>query len=180
MGFKDRNGNTSLRNPGNSAAPFRFACSVVGAVHQVAPIVRIGWRRACVMAFVCVAAQLLLAGASRAASQSSSVVLFGDQNVESLSDSDGSGAAEAFPVVSGTSGSAQSITVYITSKQTLKAALYSSKGSAPGSLLASGSLAPTGTGWQTVTIPSTSVSAGATYWIALLGPVNYRDGNEAG
>jgi hypothetical protein len=107
-------------------------------------------------------------------------VLFGDQNVESGNDSDVSGMSEAFPFVNGTSGTAQSITVYITKKHSLNAALYSSKSSRPGSLLASGSLAASGTGWQTVTIPSTSVTSGATYWIALLGPVNYRDGSTAG
>ena len=111
---------------------------------------------------------------------SGGTVLLGDQNVESVNDSNGSGKAEAFPFVSGASGTAQSITVYITSRQSLKAALYSSKSSRPSSLLASGTLAPPGTGWQTVTIPSTSVTAGATYWIALLGPVNYRDGRNAG
>ncbi len=109
-------------------------------------------------------------------------VLFGDQSVESNLDSVGSGTAASFPFSNSTTGSAQSVTVYIDSNSrapSLLVGVYASNGANPGSLIASGSLAaPQGGAWNTIAIPSTNVSAGQVYWVAVLasgGTLDFRD-----
>src|SRR5579875_1325177 len=100
-------------------------------------------------------------------------VLFGDQSVEQSVDSNAAGSAEAFPFTSQTSGTAQSIEVYVDSHnaaQTLVVGIYASSGGQPGARLTSGSLSsPRAGAWNTVPVASASVLAGRTYWIALLG-----------
>ena len=113
----------------------------------------------------------------------SSSVLFGDQSVESTLDSNTAGLAEAFPFSDATSGNAGSISVYIDARNRARVVtlgLYNSNGSGrPAALLGSGSLsAPQSGTWNTVSIASTSVSAGHTYWLAILsssGAVYFRD-----
>ena len=100
-------------------------------------------------------------------------VLFGDQNVETGLDSNTAGWAEAFPFTDTTTGSAQSITVYVDSHSragTLIAGLYSDNNGHPGTLLASGtSTSPASGDWNTVGIASTAVTSGTKYWVTLLG-----------
>ena len=100
-------------------------------------------------------------------------VLFGDQNVETGLDSNSAGWAEAFPFTDTTTGSAQSITVYVDSHSragTLIAGLYSDHNGHPGTLLASGTnTSPASAAWNTVTIASTAVTSGTKYWVTLLG-----------
>jgi hypothetical protein len=111
-------------------------------------------------------------------------MLFGDQLVESVRDSDDPGEAEAFPFTNATAGSASSITVYVDSGNQatqLVAGLYADHNGDPSSLIASGSLSSPASGaWDTVAIPSTAVQSGTTYWISILGrggSLNFRDGN---
>ncbi|MGZ4181607.1 MAG: hypothetical protein ACXVUL_13120 [Solirubrobacteraceae bacterium] len=88
-------------------------------------------------------------------------------------DSNAAGWAEAFPFTGTTTGSAQSITVYVDSHNragTLIAGLYSDNNGHPGTLLASGTkTSPASAAWNTVGIASTAVTSGAKYWVTLLG-----------
>ena len=100
-------------------------------------------------------------------------MLLGDQNVETGLDSNSAGWAEAFPFTDTTTGSAQSITVYVDSHShagTLIAGLYSDHNGHPGTLLASGTkTSPASGAWNTVAIASTAVTSGTKYWVTLLG-----------
>ena len=100
-------------------------------------------------------------------------MLLGDQNVETGLDSNSAGSAEAFPFTGTTTGSAQSITVYVDSHSragTLIAGLYSDHNGHPGALLASGTkTSPAGAAWNIVSIASTAVTSGTKYWVTLLG-----------
>ena len=100
-------------------------------------------------------------------------ILLGDQNDESGVDSIGAGRAEAYPFIATTSGSAQSITIYLDSRNragSLIAGIYSDSNGQPGTLLVSGTNRSLTSGaWNTVTIASTSVSSGNKYWVTLLG-----------
>ena len=111
--------------------------------------------------------------ALRATAGASDPVLFGDQTAESGLDANTAGWAEAFPFTGATTGSAQSITIYVDSHSTAKtliAGLYSDHNGHPGALLASGTKGSPGSGaWNLVTIPSTAVASGTKYWVALLG-----------
>jgi hypothetical protein len=99
-------------------------------------------------------------------------VLFGDQTVETKTDSNPAGDPQAFAVPNTATGTAQSIAVYLdpTSAATsLSMGLYADNGGHPGTLLASGTLSsPAAGAWNSVSIPATSVSPG-TYWLAVLG-----------
>jgi hypothetical protein len=113
-----------------------------------------------------------MTGAARGATNSGSV-LFGDQTIEANQDQNSAGWAEAFPFASANSGTATSVSVYVdgsSSARTLIAGIYSDKSGHPGSLLGSGSLAsPKRSAWNVVTVQGAAVSAGSTYWIAVLG-----------
>jgi hypothetical protein len=109
-------------------------------------------------------------------------VLLGDQTVEAGVDQNSAGWAEAFPFSGASSGNATSISVYIdpaNSAKTLVAGIYSDKGGHPGSLLGSGSLSsPKAGAWNVVSVTGIAVSAGSTYWIAVLatsGTLYFRD-----
>src|SRR5438270_12250795 len=62
------------------------------------------------------AASAKITAASAAALAGRDPVLLGDQNVESGVDSNSPGLAQAFPFIDTTSGSAQSITIYLDSR----------------------------------------------------------------
>jgi hypothetical protein len=109
-------------------------------------------------------------------------VLFGDQTIEATSDSAPAGSANAFPFNDQITGTAATISIYVGSNNQasgLVAGIYSDKHGRPGSLLATGSLSlPTAGAWDTMSISSTSISAGRTYWIAVLGSgggLSFRD-----
>jgi outer membrane protein assembly factor BamB len=117
------------------------------------------------------------------------VVLAGDQTVESNHDSNTAGSAEAFRTTAGTSGTAQTITVYVDSTSTatsLTAGLYADASGHPGALLGQGTIAAPAKGaWDDVPISGAAVTAGATYWIAILGPsgagtIQFRDKSGGG
>ncbi len=99
--------------------------------------------------------------------------LLGDGSVEPTLDSNAPGSAEAFPFTATASGSTAALSVYVDSHNSatkLIAGLYASNGGQPGSLLTSGSLSsPQAGSWNTVTVGATAVTAGHTYWLAVLG-----------
>ena len=103
-----------------------------------------------------------------------STVLLGDQNVESQADSSlPLGTAEAFQTTAISSGNVQSLALFLDSTSTVSqvvAGLYADAAGHPGSLLSQGispQLVPGA--WNTISIPTTSVTAGRAYWIAILG-----------
>lgn len=99
--------------------------------------------------------------------------LFGDAAIESGLDSNSAGWSEAFPFSNNSSGKASSITVYVAKQNQatkLIAGMYSDSDGNPGSLLTSGTLSTVKRGaWNTISVPSSAISAGRTYWIAILG-----------
>jgi chitodextrinase len=112
------------------------------------------------------------------------VVLLGDQTIETGTDSDSGGQAEAFSSVATATGTLSSIRVYVDSGSAstkLVLGIYAANGSHPGALLTQGTLnSPASAAWNTVAVPSVSITAGATYWFALLSPagngtVRFRD-----
>lgn len=100
-------------------------------------------------------------------------ILFGDQRVERALDKRHAGVAQAFSFNARVAGVARSVKVYIASRDRATAftvGLYSSKGSHPGSRIASGALRhPKAGAWNTVTVRATVIHPGGTYWLAVLG-----------
>ena len=128
----------------------------------------------------------MLAAAGAAAlgsSVASGAVLLGTQQLGPASDYNLAGTAEAFQTTASTSGTLGRVTVYLdtgTTASTVEVGVYASASGKPGSLLAKGTIgAPAASTWNDVVLsPQPSVSAGSSYWIALLslsGTVRYRD-----
>jgi chitodextrinase len=116
---------------------------------------------------------IVIAGSSRALSAQQ--VLLGDQTIEATVDSDSAGKAEAFRTNATAAGSVSALVVYVNSTvsaSTVFAGLYSASGSHPGTLLSQGRLAAPAKGaWNTIPLnTAVAVTAGTTYWIALLSP----------
>lgn len=114
-------------------------------------------------------------------------VLFGDQTLEAKTDYNAAGTAEAFSYTASASGSITSISIYVdsgSSATALSVGIYTDAAGHPGSLLTSGRLStPTAAAWNTVTMPAASVTAGSSYWIALLGSggtLRFRDHGRGG
>jgi hypothetical protein len=100
--------------------------------------------------------------------------LLGDATIESSTDTDSIGQAEAFAATASGSGAVSALSVYVDRSSTatrLVAGLYTDSGGHPGNLLAQGSLAaPTANAWNTVALATNvSVTTGATYWLTILG-----------
>ena len=116
--------------------------------------------------------QLAVFGTS--SSQAVQTVLVGDQVVRSNVDSNPAGMAEAFQYTATASGSATRLVVYVDGGSTASqvvVGLYADAGNTPGALLAQGTIAaPVKGAWNTVTVPAAAVTAGTSYWIAVLGP----------
>jgi hypothetical protein len=107
-------------------------------------------------------------------------VLVGESTQWTVADSIGSGAIEAFRYTAAFTGSATKLAIYLSaSGRATRLGLYSHNASAsqPQALLASGAFTSV-VGWNTVSIPTTSVTAGSMYWIAVLstnGTANFVD-----
>jgi hypothetical protein len=102
-------------------------------------------------------------------------ILVGDQAIGSRVDTVADGAAKAFQYTAVASGSLTRLMVYVDASTTggaVVAGLYTSTGSNnPGALLAQGYVYPPVEGaWNTITVPSVSVTAGTRYWIAVNAP----------
>jgi hypothetical protein len=109
-------------------------------------------------------------------------VYVGDANVEPATDNDPAGLAEAFKTTATTSGTVATLAVYVDASSTattLVAGLYADNGGHPGTLLTQGSQgSPTRGAWNTLTVPTYAVTAGTTYWLAVLGTggtIAFRD-----
>jgi len=100
-------------------------------------------------------------------------VLIGDATVAPSTDANASGSAEAFQVTAPGPGTVTVLNAFVDSSsaaRTLVAGLYSDSGGHPGTLLAQGSLSSPAPGaWNVVNVPTTTVTSGVAYWIALLG-----------
>jgi outer membrane protein assembly factor BamB len=100
-------------------------------------------------------------------------VLLGDQSIESQRDTNTRGIAEAFQTTANLSGSLGSLSVYLDSASTaatVYVGLYSDNGGHPGTLLVQGSKSsPTAGTWNAISLASTPITSGKTYWIAILG-----------
>jgi hypothetical protein len=102
-----------------------------------------------------------------------SQTLLGQQTIESSSDSNAVGQAEAFQTVASTTGTLGSLSIYLDSQSAatqLYLGLYADNSGHPGALLTQGSSSLLTTGaWNTIAVPPTAITSGATYWIAILG-----------
>jgi hypothetical protein len=111
-------------------------------------------------------------------------VLLGDRNIESLLDSNPSGTAEAFPVQAMSTGQVSSLAVFLdgsNAASTIWVGMYASANGHPQRLLSEGAITrPLAGQWNSVTLPAAPVTAGTTYWLALLGVngvARFRDRN---
>jgi chitodextrinase len=111
------------------------------------------------------------------------VVLLGEQTIQSNTDTDPAGTAEAFRYTATASGAAASLKLYVSSGTTatsVKVGVYSNNNGHPGTLLASGTInSPTIGAWNTASLsPSVTLTSGTTYWIGFLGTggqLSYKD-----
>jgi hypothetical protein len=109
-------------------------------------------------------------------------MLLGDQSMAPSADANNAGVAQAFVYRATASGMTTDIDLYLnsgTAASKLLLGVYSDASGKPGTLLASGSLAsPKGQAWNDVNVGSVSLTAGSSYWIALLGTggqIDYPD-----
>lgn len=109
-------------------------------------------------------------------------LLLGDNSVESSIGREAAGKIELFRFLGKRTGIATSITVFVASRGTakkLKVGLYSSKNRSPSSFLSAGSMSfPKARRWNTISIRSTPVHSGRSYWVAVLaerGSAFFRD-----
>ncbi len=104
------------------------------------------------------------------------LMLLGDETVEANQDNNPAGVAEAFQYTAGANGTATELYIYIdgaTTATKVVVGLYSNTpDDNPGALLSQATIAtPVKGAWNSVAIPSASITGGAKYWIAVLGPV---------
>ena len=110
-------------------------------------------------------------------------VLVGDANVESTSDNNTTGEAEAFKYTAIGTGTAVSASFYLdssTTANTVKVGVYSNNSGHAGTLLTSGTItSPNNGSWSTTSLsPAVTINSGTTYWIVILGTdgsLAYRD-----
>jgi Fibronectin type III domain len=102
-----------------------------------------------------------------------SAQLLGDSGVQPATDTDDAGLAEAFQVKAASTGTVNTLNVYVDSSSRatqVAVGLYSNVNGGPASLLAQGNTAHPVTGaWNTISVAPTNVTAGVTYWVAVLG-----------
>ena len=96
----------------------------------------------------------------------------GDASIAPNADPSSLGTAEANRFVATAGGDVRSISIYLDASNRssrIALGLYSDAGSAPGTLLAQGSLSTVVNGaWNTIGIPPTTIANGTAYWIARL------------
>src|SRR5262249_22773415 len=101
-------------------------------------------------------------------------VLVGDARIEPDVNPTSAGIAEAYPSTAAATGTLTRLSVFVDQSSTataLVAGPYTSSGGHPATLLTQETLdAPAGGAWNTITVPAVPVTAGTTYWIAILGP----------
>jgi hypothetical protein len=100
-----------------------------------------------------------------------------DNLTRQTTDEDVSGSAEAFRAVAGTSGTANTVCIYVAptnAATALVAGIYADNGTGhPGALLAQGTLigSPTNGAFNGISVPSVALAAGTPYWITVLSPL---------
>ena len=120
----------------------------------------------------------------------SSLVLLGNQTIESNIDNNSAGRAEAFSYTATASGTASKLYVYVdgnnaTTKLTLGLYTNSARNN-PSTLLAQATLSnPVKGAWNSTAFPAATVKAGQKYWIAILSPYGtgrawFRDRTSGG
>src|SRR4029077_325279 len=113
-------------------------------------------------------------------------VLVGNATTETHVDTNVAGLAEAFKAVAATTGSVSALRVFLDTTSTassVKVGLYSNAaGNHPGTLLTTGTITtPVANAQNTVSVPPAAVTAGQTYWVAVLAPngstgaIKFRD-----
>ena len=100
--------------------------------------------------------------------------LLGNSQVEPAIDITPAGEAEAFKTTAAAAGTVSSLKLYLdagsTATQAL-VALYADASDHPGTRLTQGTISsPVAGAWNTVSLPTVSVTAGTSYWIAVLNP----------
>ncbi|HWH92655.1 MAG TPA: PQQ-binding-like beta-propeller repeat protein [Baekduia sp.] len=100
--------------------------------------------------------------------------LLGDERVEGQTDQNASGTAEAFQATATAGGTLTQMSVYLdasSSAAKVTVGVYGDTGATkPGTLLTQGSSTTLTPGaWNTIAVPSTSLTAATKYWIAILG-----------
>ena len=120
----------------------------------------------------------------------SSMLLVGNNAIEGTVDKNPGGTAEAFKYTAGANGTVDTLFVYIDGANTatrVVLGLYSTGANdTVGFLLTQATITnPSKGAWNSVPVPPVSVTSGATYWLALLGPtgtgtVQFRDKPTAG
>jgi hypothetical protein len=116
---------------------------------------------------------------------STPALLVGNKTVQGNVDSNSAGMAEAFQYTAGQSGNVTRLYVYIDSGSTANkvvVGLYSNTAANnPGSLLTQATITnPVKGAWNSVAVAAASVTAGKSYWLAIVGPtgsgtVKFRD-----
>jgi len=103
-------------------------------------------------------------------------VLIGSKTLGDELDYNQPGTANAFQYTALSSGTITSLAVYLDGTSTASTAivgLYDDAGDGPGMLLTQGTLAaPVNGSWNTANVPQVAVTAGNTYWIAVMAPLN--------
>lgn len=114
-------------------------------------------------------------------------ILVGTSGVRPQDDQNVAGAAEAFRTSASATGNVASLSVYVAANTTatsLRVGLYTNSNGHPGTLLTSGlKTGLTSGAVNDVSVPSTAVTSGTTYWIALLGAggtLRFRDQANGG
>jgi hypothetical protein len=99
--------------------------------------------------------------------------LVGNQSVTSNPDSNAPGQAQAYPYVAASSGTLSTLSAYIDTPNQASSAvvgLYSNGSGGPSTLLAACTVAAPKAGAWNSCVTSSVVTAGTTYWLAILGP----------
>ncbi len=125
---------------------------------------------------------LLIASLSTTVARASADPVLGNAAVQPGRDHNDDGIAEAFPFTPSSGGYTNQASVYVggnSAASGLVVGLYSDNGGAPGTLLAQASMAsPVSGAWNSLPFPIVPVSAGARYWLAILGTggrLNFHD-----
>jgi hypothetical protein len=100
-------------------------------------------------------------------------VLVGDSTLAPARDTDPAGSAEAFRATAATSGTLDTLNVYLDASSnatSVRIGLYTDAGGHPGALVTQATItSPQPGAWNAVGVTATPVSATTVYWIAMLG-----------
>lgn len=115
--------------------------------------------------------------------QSTGALLLGAKTLESGRDSNSNGQAEAFQATAAASGTTGSVVFYLDTNSTaaqVAMGIYADANGHPGVLLGQAATSSPKAGvWNTLGLPAQSITAGAHYWLAILGTgggtVHFRD-----